>query len=89
MAIGSSSERVARLVANEGMFLAFIGLFLGLGAALAVAGVLESMLYEVRPHDPVSFAVAAVLISAVAFLACWLPARRATSVDPATVLRAE
>ena len=76
-------------VIGEGMKLAAIGSVLGVGAALSVGRVLESMLFEIQPNDPTSLGIAAVMISCVASLACWIPARRATSVDPATVLRAE
>ncbi len=89
IAVGSTTDRVAGLVIGEGMKLAAIGSVLGVVAALSVGRVLESMLFEVQPNDPTSLGIAAVMISGVAFLACWIPARRATSVDPATVLRAE
>jgi ABC-type lipoprotein release transport system permease subunit len=65
------------------------GTLVGLGVALVASRVLESMLYEVRPLDPLSYAAAAVLLPALGALAAWLPARRAAVVDPIQVLNRE
>ena len=89
VALGSTSERVARLVVSEGMRLAAVGLMIGVAAALALGRVVESMLFQIQPSDPASFGIAVAMIVSVALLAGWLPARRATSVDAASVLRAE
>ena len=89
LAIGSTERRVARLVIADGMRLAAIGSVFGLGGALALSNVIQSLLFQVPPNDPVSFAGAGTLIIAIALLACWIPARQATGVDPASVLRSE
>jgi putative ABC transport system permease protein len=77
------------MVLREGMMLAIAGILAGVLAALALTRYLASLLYAVKPTDPAVFAVViAVLVSAAA-AGCWFPARRATSVDPAVVLRDE
>jgi ABC-type antimicrobial peptide transport system permease subunit len=69
------------------MALALLGLALGLLGAAALSHLLAPLLYHVSPWDPVSYAGIAILFVDVAFVACWLPARRALAVDPAAVLR--
>ena len=64
-------------------------MLLGLGAALGLARFLRSLLYEVSPFDPASFAGVALMLAAIGALACWLPARRATKVNPIEALRNE
>jgi ABC-type antimicrobial peptide transport system permease subunit len=64
-----------------------VGVLLGLAGAVPLARVLESLLFEVAPTDPVTFAAVAVLLTAVALLACAVPARRASSLDPMEALR--
>jgi ABC-type lipoprotein release transport system permease subunit len=64
-------------------------LALGLPAAFALAGILSSFLYGIRPHDTLTFTVVPLFLAAVAFLACWVPARRATSIEPQNALRYE
>jgi putative ABC transport system permease protein len=66
-----------------------LGLLLGLPSALAAARLLQSLLYETRAHDPLTFAAVPALLAAVSLAACYLPARRAAAVDPAVTLRAE
>jgi ABC-type antimicrobial peptide transport system permease subunit len=88
-ALGAARADIMRLIVGRGVRLATIGLVLGLLAALVVARVLASRLYGVSGHDPLVFAGAAILLAGVALLACWLPARRATKVDPNVALRAE
>jgi len=80
---------VLRMVVGGGLKLAAIGVVLGIGAALALARVIESMLFEVEPFDAVSYATVVAVLLAVAALACYVPARRAMRVDPLVALRAE
>jgi putative ABC transport system permease protein len=89
MAIGAQAGHVLRIVIGGGMKLALIGVAIGVACALALARLTASMLYEVTPFDPASYAATAVVLLAVAALACYLPARRAMRVDPLTALRQE
>jgi ABC-type antimicrobial peptide transport system permease subunit len=77
------------MVFRQGARLAVIGLAAGWGIALVVGHTLSSLLYGVTPHNPSALCTVAALLSVVAALACWLPARRATKVDPVVALRAE
>ena len=88
-ALGAPVGGILRRVLGQGMGLAAVGLVLGIAAALTLTRLLESMLYEVEPTDPSSLAVVAVVFLAVALLAVWIPARRATRIDPMDVLRYE
>ena len=89
VALGAAPADVMRLVVSRGMLLTTIGLVLGVGAAAALVRTLQALLYEVDPRDPVSFAAVSLLLTAVGLLACWLPARAALRVQPASALRAE
>jgi putative ABC transport system permease protein len=89
MAMGAQTGDVLRLVIGEGMKLAFIGALLGLGGALALTRLLKTLLFGVSATDPLTFIVIAAALIIVALLACWIPARRAASVDPLVSLRAE
>ncbi len=89
MALGASPADVLKQVFLEGGRLAALGLGLGLIAALALTRLMASMLYGVKPSDPLSLGVAAALLAVVAFAACYFPARRATRVDPLVALRYE
>jgi len=73
----------------RGLLLTGIGLAVGLATALAVSRALSALLFEVSPQDPLSFAAVAVLFTIIAAFACWLPARSAMHVQPATALRTE
>jgi len=89
LALGARPSAIFRLVVGQGMALALVGVGLGLGGALVLTRYLESLLYEVKPTDPLTFGGVAVLLLGVALLACYLPARRATQVDPLVALRYE
>ncbi|HYC70446.1 MAG TPA: ABC transporter permease [Opitutaceae bacterium] len=89
MALGAQSAEVVRMVVRRGLRLVGWGLGAGIAAAFVLANLLTSVLYGVSPHDPPTFAVVPVLLAAVALLACWLPARRATLVNPGEAIRLE
>ena len=87
MALGASQATVLRMVVKQGMSLVVVGMTIGIGAALLVGRLLNRMLFGVRAGDVVSFIGAALVLSTVALLACYLPARRATRLDPLVALR--
>jgi predicted permease len=89
MALGAQPQSVLKLVLRQGIALAVVGAAVGIGVALSVTKYLASMLYDVHADDPVTIAAVAVLLVLVAFAACYVPARRATRVDPMVALRYE
>jgi putative ABC transport system permease protein len=89
MAMGAQPGDVLRLVIGEGMRLALIGALLGLSGALALTRLIKTLLFGVSATDPLTFIVIAVLLIMVALLACWIPAQRATKVDPLIALRCD
>jgi putative ABC transport system permease protein len=89
MALGAGPQDVRRMVVKQGMRLALVGVFLGVAAALALTRLMASLLYGVKPWDPAAIISVAVLLSAVALLATYFPARRASRVDPMIALRYE
>ncbi len=89
MALGAQARDVFRLVVGQGLRLVLIGIFIGLIGAFALTRVLAQVLFGVTATDPLTFAVVALLLAIAAFFACWIPARRATKVDPMIALRCE
>jgi len=89
MALGAQSSQVLRLTLRQGMRLVVIGGAVGVAASLALTRLMRSLLYEVSAADPLTFAGVALLLLAVALLACYVPARRAARIDPMTALRYE
>jgi putative ABC transport system permease protein len=89
MALGAQASNLRNMVLRQGMFLTLIGVAIGVAGAFWLTRLLASFLFGVRPLDPVAFLATPVLLAAVALLAVWLPARRATRVDPMTALRIE
>ena len=87
LALGSDFGRLRNMVVKQAMLLAAVGIAIGLGAAYGLTRVLQSLLFQVKPTDPVIFGSVAGLLGAVAVLACYIPARRATQVDPLVALR--
>ena len=89
MALGAQMEDILRLVVRQGLTLTGIGLGIGLVVSLALSRVVQSLLYQMSATDPLTFGAVLVVLAIVAFFACWLPARRATKVDPLVALRYE
>jgi len=89
MALGASGSEVLRLIVGQGLRLTLVALLLGLTAAAGATRLMASQLFGVTPSDPVTFATVPVVLCAVAALACYLPARRASRLDPLTALRRE
>jgi predicted lysophospholipase L1 biosynthesis ABC-type transport system permease subunit len=89
MALGAAKSDVLSLVIGNGIRLTLAGIGVGLLAALTLTRVMGSLLYEVKPSDPITYAGVSALLLTVGLLACWLPARRAAKVDPIQSLRYE
>ncbi len=89
MALGARARDVFHLVLGSGMAMVGVGIVLGLAGGLAASQLLRKLLFEVKPFDPVTYAVTALAIASAAALACYLPARRATRVEPLEALRYE
>ena len=88
-ALGASPGAVFKLVVGQGLRSALIGTAIGVVASLAITRLLQTMLFGVKPTDPATFFAVGLLLSGVALLACYIPARRATKVDPMVALRYE
>ena len=89
IALGAQPRDVLRLVMKDGVKLGLLGIVLGLGGAIALKRVMVSLLFEVKPTDPATLIGVALLLAAVAMLACYIPARRALNIHPMTALRCE
>jgi putative ABC transport system permease protein len=89
MALGAQTGDVLRMALAQGVKLALGGIALGLAGALGLVSLISGLLYGVTARDPLTFAGVALLLLLVALLACWIPARRATKVDPLVALRCE
>ena len=89
MALGAARYDVLRLVIRRGLLLTLAGIVIGVAAAVSVTRLLTSMLYGVTPTDPATLLTVLVMLTAVVALACYVPARRATRVDPIVALRDE
>ena len=89
MALGAQLSDVQKLILKQGMFLAAIGSLGGLVVAFGGARLMKSLLYGVSTSDPITFTGVALLLLGIAFFACWVPARRASRVEPMIALRAE
>jgi ABC-type antimicrobial peptide transport system permease subunit len=89
MAVGATRRQILSLVLRDGMASALIGSALGLGVAAVLNRLLATLLFDVRPDDPLTFASVPILLGTVVLVACYGPARRATRVDPLAALRCE
>jgi putative ABC transport system permease protein len=89
MALGAKPGDVLAMILRQGMTLVLVGLVVGLASALALTGMMKSLLFQVEPTDPITFAGVSAMLAVVALMACYVPARRALRIDPLSALRNE
>lgn len=89
MSLGARRTDVLRMVIGEGLLLAGIGVGLGLAGAFALTRVMRTLLFDVTPTDPLTFTIVSAFLITTAFIACYIPAYRATRIDPMVALRYE
>jgi putative ABC transport system permease protein len=89
VALGAGSWNVLALVLRHGLILVLIGLIIGVGASFALTRVIQRFLWQVKATDPQTFVLALLALAGIAFLACYIPARRTLKVDPVVALRSE
>ena len=89
MALGARRAEVVRMVVRQGVGISLAGIVVGLIGAVGLTRFMETLLYEVEPNDPQTFAAVVLVLAVTALAACWIPALRAATVDPVTTLRGE
>ena len=89
IALGAQRSEILKMVLGQGLLLALLGLGIGIAGALSLKGLVKSLLFGVAPADPVTFAAVGIVLAGAALVACYLPARRAASIDPIDALRME
>jgi len=89
MALGARARDVLLMVIRQGMSLVMVGVVFGVAGAFALTRLMRSLLFEVGPTDSITFLIVSLLLATVGFIACYVPARRATKVDPLIALRYE
>jgi ABC-type antimicrobial peptide transport system permease subunit len=89
IALGAQKSDVLRLILRQGMTLVAAGIIFGIAASIGLTHLMATLLYGVSATDPLTFLALSIALLSVAFVACWLPARRASTVDPIVALHAE